>query len=154
MDSVNLKLFNSNTDEIVLPNVSPETVEEQKQLMSQSIEKEIGGKQVKKIILPEDSVIEHSNFLFDFSEVESISIFQKEAIKGLISKNGDTALYLYKPSSLVRFGWGDRYTLERLVPILREQVFGNEIRVFKDFQEGQPIIEVSKKDITKLRINL
>lgn len=154
MDSVNIKLFNSDTTEVALPNVSDEAVEEQKQLMSQSIEKEIGGRQVKKLILPEDSAIEHNNFLFDFSEVESISIFQKEAIKGLISNNGDTALYLYKPSSLVRFGWGDRYTLERLIPIIREQVFGNEIRIFKDFQEGEPLNEVSKKDITKLRINL
>ena len=49
---------------------------------------------------------------------------------------------------------GDKYSLERLVPIVKEYVFNNEIKVYKNFQVGKPVEEVDGKDITKMRLKL
>lgn len=154
MDNLNIKLFNTDSGDVALPNVSAEVVSEQQSMRSKNIEKEIGGSQVKKLIIPEDSEIDSSNIIFDFSEIESISIMQKEALKGLVSSKGDATIYLYRKNSLVKVGYGKRHILERLIPMIKEQIFGSEVRVFKDFEVGKTPIELSKKDITKLRMNL
>ena len=49
---------------------------------------------------------------------------------------------------------GDKYSLERLVPLVREYVFNNEIKVYKNFKVGDKPEEVDHKDITKMRLNL
>lgn len=154
MDNIGIKLFKSDSKEVSLPSIGEEVVEQQKSIMSQSIEGAISGEKVKTLILPEEAMIDKSNIVFDFSEMETISIFQKEALKGLVCKDGDTSLYLYKKNTLVKIGTGHRYLLERLIPLIREQVFGDTVRVFKDFEVGKPVIEMSKKDITQLRLNL
>lgn len=154
MDNIGIKLFKSDSKEVSLPSIGEEVVEQQKSIMSQSIEGAISGEKVKTLILPEEAMIDKSNIVFDFSEMETISIFQKEALKGLVCKDGDTSLYLYKKNTLVKIGTGHRHLLERLIPLIREQVFGDTVRVFKDFEVGKPVIEMNKKDITQLRLNL
>lgn len=154
MDNLNIKLFNNDSSQVTLPQVSEQKVAEQSSLKSQSIESAISGTKVKTIILPEEAVIDEHNFIFDFSEMETISVFQREAIKSLISTDGDTSLYLYKKNSLVKIGCGDKYTLERMIPIVRAHVFDNGIRVFKDFGDSKPVQEVEGRDITQLRLNL
>ena len=78
-------------------------------------------------------------------------------IKQLIQYNSDsrafTAWYNSK-NGLTAFGMGDKFLLERLVPLIREHIFNNEIKVYKNFKVGNPLEEVNSKDITKMRLNL
>ncbi len=150
-----IKLFNTDPDAIAMPHISNEMVEDSSKLISESINEAILGDQVKTLIIPEDTEIAPYNYIFDFSDLSSINVIQKSSLKSLISKYGDIQLYIYnKTKGLTAFGMGDKYSLERLVPLLREFVFNNEIKVYKNFRVGETPEEVDHKDITKMRLNL
>lgn len=151
----NIKLFNTNENEVVMPHISNEVSQETANLMSDSLENAILGDKVKTLIIPEDTEIAPYNYIFDFTNLQSINVIQKSSLKSLISKYGDVQLYIYnKTKGLTAFGMGDKYALERLVPLLREYVFNNEIKVYKDFRVGERVKEVGNRDITKMRLNL
>lgn len=150
-----LKLFNTDPDAIAMPHISSEVSEDSSKLISESINDAILGDQVKTLIIPEDTEIAPYNYIFDFSDLSSINVIQKSSLKSLISRYGDIQLYIYnKTKGLTAFGMGDKYSLERLVPLLREFVFNNEIKVYKNFRVGETPEEVDHKDITKMRLNL
>jgi hypothetical protein len=66
----------------------------------------------------------------------------------------NVSLYLYRKDGLVKFGMGEKYSLEREIPLLRHFIFGDEIRVYKNYIEGEPIVEVTGRDVTQMRLNL
>ena len=157
MDEATMKLFNSSNDNVVLPSVNEKVVQQQEQLMSADIQGAISGDTVKKLLLPESSKIDPCNFSFDFSEMQSVTVFQREALKSLGSKKEskqNVSLYLYRKDGLVKFGMGEKYSLEREIPLLRHFIFGDEIRVYKNYVEGEPIVEVTGRDVTQMRLNL
>ena len=151
-----IKLFKNDNGSVALPSVSTDDLDKQQALKSQKITEVLAKEMVKTLLLPEDKTIADENYIFDFSEVESISVFKKEALKSLISKSdtADISLYLYRKNGLVQFGKGDRYYLERIIPIMLNNIFGDEIKVYKNFKQGEPLVEVKERDITKLRLNL
>lgn len=151
----NIKLFNTDHNAVVMPHISTEVSEDTANLMSDTLEKAILGDKVQTLIIPEDTEIAPYNYIFDFSDLQSINVIQKSSLKSLISRYGDVQLYIYnKTKGLTAFGMGDKYSLERLVPLLREYVFNNEIKVYKNFKVGERPEEVDHKDITKMRLNL
>lgn len=151
----NIKLFNTDQDNVAMPSIGVATVDEQSALISESIEEAISGEQVKTLILPEDSEIAPLNYIFDFSDVQSINKIQQSALKALVARDGDVQLYLYrKQGGLTAFGEGNKYVLERMIPLIRHHVFNNEIKIYKNFAVGQEVEEVFAKDITKMRLNL
>lgn len=151
----NIKLFNTDQNAIVMPHISTEVSEDKANLMSDTLDGAILGDKVKTLIIPEDTEIAPYNYIFDFSDLQSINVIQKSSLKSLISRYGDVQLYIYnKTRGLTAFGMGDKYSLERLVPLLREYVFNNEIKVYKNFMVGERPEEVEHKDITKMRLNL
>lgn len=151
----NIKLFSTDQSDVVMPHINTEISEDSSKLISKSIDGAILGDKVKTLIIKEDTEIAPYNYVFDFSNVESINIIQKSSLKSLISKYGDVQLYLYNSKNgLTAFGMGDKFLLERLVPLIREHIFNNEIKVYKNFKVGNPLEEVNSKDITKMRLNL
>lgn len=151
----NIKLFNTDQNAVAMPHISTEVDEDTTSLMSDTLEGAILGDKVKTLIIPEDTEIAPYNYIFDFSNLQSINVIQKSSLKSLISRYGDVQLYIYnKTKGLTAFGMGDKYSLERLVPLLREYVFNNEIKVYKNFRVGERPEEVDHKDITKMRLNL
>lgn len=156
MDSgESIKLFEADANNIVLPQINTEINDDDKQLISESIDDAILGEKVKTLIIPEDTEIAPYNYIFDFTDLQSITVIQKSSLKSLISVYGDIQLYIYnQKKGLTAFGMGDKYSLERLVPIVKEYVFNNEIKVYKNFQVGKPVEEVDGKDITKMRLKL
>lgn len=154
MDDLGLKLFKDNPDDVKMPTINKDISEEQSSLISDSIQDAITGSTVKKLILPESSVIAEKNFIFDFSKTASVTVFQREALKSLVSSTGDVALYLYKTSGLVQFGKGEKYSLERMIPLVRHFIFADEIDIYKDYQPGCAANKVVNRDITKMRLNL
>jgi hypothetical protein len=154
MDSTNLQLFKHSATDVAMPTIDVDKEAEQKKLISGDISGAILGDEVKKLILPESSVISEENFIFDFSASQTITVFQKEALKSLISSDGTISLYLYKKNGLVEFGKGEKYSLERMIPLVRHFIFNDEISIYKNYQPGQVAKSVVSRDITKMRLNL
>ena len=155
-NSTELKLFDNDGSEVALPSISQDASEDSKELISASIDSKILGDKVKVIDIPEDTAISEENFIFDFSELEAINIIQKNSLKSLISdEDGDVQLYLYnKKAGLVSFGFGEKYKLEKIIPLIRFHIFDNKIKIYKNYKIGTKPIEVENADITKLRLNL
>lgn len=156
MEQNTIRLFNTPENELVMPsNLSEEQEKEQKRLLSDDITKSVlKGSEVKIVVLPEESSIQTPNYVLDFSECNEITIFQKEALMNLISKDGDTALYLYNKKALTRFGYGLSYKLENIMPLTKKYIFGGDIKIYRDLRKNEPVDEVTIRDITKLRLNL
>lgn len=154
-ENSNIKLFNADQNKIEMPSINQDLSDEQAKLISDDIQKAISGEQVKIIIVQEDIEISPLNYIFDFTDLSAINVIQKEALKALISKTGDIQLYLYKKQSgLIAFGMGNKYDLERMVPLIKHNVFNDEIKIYKNFKIGSTPEEVVSKDITKMRLNL
>jgi hypothetical protein len=64
------------------------------------------------------------------------------------------ALYLYRKSGIVKFCMGEKYSLERMIPLLRHFIFGDEIEVYKNYHIGEVPVPVTNRDITQMRLNL
>lgn len=163
MDS-DIKLFASDANDVTMPS-SNICAEDTVKLKSDSIDEAVYGKTVKSLILSEDTIIAPENYIFDFSNVESINIIQKEALKALVTRTTkDNAeitddrqfvqLYLYNKKGLVSFGYGEKYKLERMITVIKTNVFCDEIKIYKNFKVGEKPNEVENKDITKLRLLL
>ena len=156
MDNISdIKLFKEDKNEVAMPSINIEMTSEQKELISDDVSKAISGEQVKIVILKEVNEIAEDNYIFDFTELASINVIQKEALKSLVSNNGNVQLYLYKKGSgLSSFGVGERYNLEMMVPLVRNYVFNSDIKIYKNYRVGEPAKEVISKDITKMRLHL
>lgn len=155
MDSQNLQLFSHDQNKVVLPSVKVEDTEKSGiSLMSEGVLEDISGETVKTLRIKEEFEIDPNNFILDLSDVGQVTAAQKDVIKSLIAKDGDTAIYLYKKQGLIKLGVGNKYSLERVLPILKVHVFDNAIRIYKNFSRGCAVNEIDTKDITKLRLGL
>jgi len=153
--SETIKLFDSDNTDVVLPTISSEATDNSKSLISESIDRKILGEKVITLDIPEDSEIAKNNFIFDFTNFGQINVMQKNSLKALVSRDGTVQLYLYiKGKGLMAFGMGEKYTLEKMIPLIKFHVFDNEIKVYKDFKIGCKPVEVENRDITKMRLNL
>lgn len=146
-----LKLFNDDSPEIMMPSAN---IESNKGLQEGALKDAIDGEVVQRLVLPKSSIIDRENFVFDFSNVDTITIFQKEALKSLIKSEGTVSLYLYRPNGMVKIGKGEKYSLERMVPLVKRYIFNDEINVYKNYIAGMPAKKVVSGDITQMRLNL
>lgn len=150
----NIKLFDTNPDAVILPDNSLSETEEIQGITSDELSDAITGDQVKTLLLKEELDIAVYNYVFDLSDIDTMQPIQIESLKSILSRDGTVQIYLYKKEKgLVSVGFGDKYRLERMVPLLKTYVFDN-IRVYKDLKKGETPNEVIKRDITKLRLNL
>lgn len=155
MDKANIKLFNDDSNNVMLPTIQGQQTEEQSALVSEDITKDINDDTVKTLRVKEELDIEPENFVLDLTNLEQITASQKQVMVSLISSKGTVAIYMYKPKQgLVKLGNGEKYSLERTLPLIRYYVFNNELKIYKNFEKGKPVVEVDTKDITKLRLNL
>lgn len=156
MDNGNsIKLFDVDKNDVVLPTIEKDATQQSAELISEEIDGAILGDKVKTLIIPEDTDIALYNYVFDFTNLQSINVVQKSSLKALISLHGDIQLYLYNDKNgLTAFGMGDKYSLERTVPLIKKFVFNDEIKIYKNFRVGKQLEEVVSKDITKMRLNL
>ncbi len=155
MDKANISLFNDDGNKVAMPSINKELDQNDKELVSESIDNAILNEQVKTLLLPETEEISPINYIFDFSEVESATFMQMLTIKGLKSKDGDVSIYLYNKSRALYFiGYGEKYKLERTLPLIKQFVFEDKIRIFKNFERGKEVNLVEGMDITQMRLNL
>lgn len=154
MEKVNINLFDAPADKLVMPSEDRSELKEQQALQSTEIDNALFGRTVKTVVLAEETKLELPNYVLDFSECSDISIFQKECIKNLRCRSGDTALYMVNKKSVIKLGYGAGYKLENLLALTKRHIFGDTIRIYRNVAPNKPFDEVTSRDITKLRLNL
>lgn len=137
-----------------MPSINKEQSGEESTLKSEGTEDAISGVSVKTVLIKEDSDIEYPNYILDFSNVGSVNVIQKSALKSLISEDGDTSIYLYNKDAIVKIGSGIGETLSTLINIINQSTMNGEVAVYKDVIPGEEIEEIHGKDITKLRMRI
>jgi len=151
-NSGDIKLFNDNGTDVALPSIE-ETSENT--LASEDISDSILSDTVTALRIPEETDIPLVNYVIDVSNLQSITVFQKVAIKSILSENGDVPMFFYNDKGLTYFGSGSKYKLDMMISSLKQDIFMDEdIHIYKDVQPGQELKEVVGKDITKWRLNL
>lgn len=150
-NSPGLKLFADDASQVQLPSSN---INIDSSLQETGLKDAIEGETVDRLVIPKDSVIDHLNFVFDFSGIDTITVFQKQALKSLITPDGTISLYLYRPNGMARIGKGDKYSLERIIPLVRKYIFADEINVYKNYEVGKRAVKVVSGDITQMRLNL
>lgn len=154
MEKSKVNLFDAPSDQLVMPGSSPQDLAKQAELTKSEIDNAIYGKEVKVIVLPEETSVEYPNYVIDLTNLSEITVFQKAALQNLLSKHGDTAIYFYLGKKFTRVGYGMAYKLENLLSLTKKHIFGDEIKIYRNLEKGKPVDEVVSRDVTKLRLNL
>lgn len=153
MEQSNIKLFSMNdNEEMVMPDINKGN--NVKYDNSEDVNNALFGEKVKTILIKDEQIIELPNIVFDFSKNMSMNIFQKLALDGIITENGDTAVYLYSTGNLMKIGTALSSKIESIINVFKTDVLNSDVLIYKDVQEGKPLTEINKKDITKLRMNI
>lgn len=153
----NTGLFSDDGKHVIIPNISDDEVLRQSALISKDLGNSISEKVIDPLNIKEGTHIDTENYVFDYSRVQNINIFEKNVLKSLLNKeSGNVSLYLYNKSGKLSYiGKGERYTLARILPLLKGNVFSEELNILKDYVIGDSNIQlVNSKDITKLRLKL
>lgn len=154
MEKSTVQLFNTPSDQLVMPGSGNVNLAQQAELTKSEIDNAIYGKEVKVIVLPEEATIEYPNYVIDLTDLSEITVFQKAALQNLLNKNGDTAIYFYLGKKFTRVGYGMAYKLENLLALTKKHIFGDDIKIYRNLEKNKPVDEVKSRDITKLRLNL
>lgn len=152
----NINLFSDDGKRVVVPNISGEQLEHQKSLMSEDVTKLLSADTISPLNIKE-GLLEPENYVFDYSRVQNISIFEKNVLKALLDKKtGNISIYLYNRNGKLSYiGKGEMYQLARILPLLKPNVFSPELIILKNYVVGSSNVQlVSSKDITQLRLKL
>ena len=154
----NDSLFASNENEIALPS---EALNEDDTGLPAGIEDVatiISKDTVEQVIIPDapGEEFDRSNYLIDLSRLKSWSYMQRQSLKSLISKNGDTSIYLLSGAvdKPVLLGKGKREILDFILPGIKQGVFDNQIRIYKDFDDESEKKEIDNLDVTDFKLDL
>lgn len=153
----NMQLFPDDGNNIYMPSMTDDSLQDQQSLMSDNISTLISADTISPLNIKEGTHIDTENYIFDYSKVQSISMFEKNVLKSLLNKDsGNVSIYLYNKSGRLSYiGKGEKYQLARILPLLKANVFSSELNILKDYAIGSENIHlVNSKDITKLRLKL
>ncbi len=124
-------------------------------LISEGVEDALKGDTVKSMILKENEDIEIPNFTLDMSNVQSVGQLQMEALDALLHTDGNTALYvLNTKTGMVKLGMGLNGMLNKILPRVVYNVFGEECKIYGDFEIGKKAKLITDTNITTKRMNI
>lgn len=152
-----IQLFDTGANEMVMPGVNKLDTKDNKEevnLVSEGIERAITGDTVKSLMIPEDLEISLPNYILDLCNVDPLYEFQAQGIDALLHPDGDTTIYAYTPSGLVKLARGLSDILDRILTISIANLFNGQAIIYKDFEPGKPLSIISDKDITTMRLGL
>lgn len=152
MDNDVINVFDTpDNSDMILPGQTNKSSEE---LISKDIDEQILGETVKSIMIPEDNGFIYPNYVIDFSNIDSVDPIQLIALNSLLRDNGDTAIYIYNQGGIQKIGMGYNETLNRLLAPCTENIFNGKCRVYRDFDPNSPVVIVTTKDITHMRLSI
>lgn len=124
-------------------------------LKSSNVEEIINQEVVKTMILPEGKELAEENYVLDFSNYNNPTIFKREILKSLLSKDKEkatVAIYLCNGNKFVQIGWGEKYYLSRLLPLIKINIFGDDVGVYKNVHHGEELQEVKGADLSDYQL--
>lgn len=145
------------SDKIIMPS---ENIKEDSELMNTEFGSNMLGDTVSRLNIKKEDGVELPNYILDYSKVKKTNIFQRNAIRSLVSKSIDdgdcnkTALYLYTDDRILKIGYIRTDKAARSIATFRNFAADNDVRVFKDVTDDGYAEEVKHRDITKLRLSL
>lgn len=152
MDS--LEIFNSGSP-MVMPSAETFSKSEGTKSNLGNVVDVITKPKVDKLIVPEGTDVPFKNFIFDLRGLDSWSLYERNSLKTLVSKGGDTSLYIItKKEGLRYFGKGIEEHLDVVLSYIKELVFQNKINIYKDFKAGTEPIEIDSVERMNFRLNL
>lgn len=125
-----------------------------KAMYSKDITKAISGNAVETYLVDESNDIEVPNYMFNLVNKGSMSRIYLKIIKGLLSENGNVAIYLCNGKSVIKAGYGDDIKINSIISTIKSYIFNDDIQIYKNIERGKKLEEVKKRDITKLRMKL
>lgn len=160
-------LFDTDANSPIIPSldqglnegtVSDEDIKQQlksgTELISEGLDRAIRGETVKSMMIPEDTSIALPNYVIDITSVERFADYHTEALDALLDDDGDVIVYIYTPTGLVKVGRGLSFVLDRIIAPAINNLFSSKGKVYKDFQIGKPVREISGKNLSTLRLNI
>lgn len=155
MEDSTRHLIDASATETIMPNMKNLDIEGQKKLQAyETTEAVYAHNKIETLVIPKEQYIEEQNYVIDLSDVGEVTIFQKTALQNLLSKHGDVAIYFYMNEKFMRVGMGDRVRLNYLIPLAKQHIFNNKIRIYRDYQVDKPVNEVTGLNIDDVRLNL
>lgn len=152
-----IEIFADKGDTIQLPSDSgSNSLEQYNILRSDGVEDIIKQKVVKTIIIPEGTELAEENYVLDFSNYNNPTIFKREILRSLIStdkENANVAIYLCNDNKFIQIGWGEKYYLSRILPLIKLNIFGDDVGVYKNVHHGEELQEVKGLDLSEYKLN-
>lgn len=148
-----IKLFAD--DGTTVQAVNQKSADEYNNIRSEGVTDIISRDVVKTLILPEGKELAEENYVLDFTACESPTIFRREILKSIIStdkENATVAIYLCNKDKFVQIGWGEKYFLSRMLPLIKVNIFQDDIRVFKNVHHGDELQEVKGADLSDYKL--
>ena len=94
MNDLDLKLFDDDNSEVVLP--GQHEISKNKELISVGTEEAISGEYIKEVLIPDEKVINTPNFIIDLGDMSEMTSNQMSAISSLLTyKLEDADTYIY-----------------------------------------------------------
>lgn len=146
-----IKLFSREASDIVLP-TTVEVTKEVEKLIATDITEAISGDTVKSMLLDTLVGVQQPNYTFILKD-SSIKEVQLRALEALISKGGNTALYLLKNKDLRLIGFGNLDDLGRTVPSIVRKILFDDVEVVYNFG-GEVAYKVNSKNNRILRLKI
>lgn len=123
-------------------------------LLSGGLDKVIRGEVVKTLMLAEESGVALPNYVIDITNVDRMLNYHSRALDALLNEDGDAVIYAYTAAGLVKLGRGLTYTLDRVIASSVDSLLSSRARVYKDFQPGKPLRELTGKSVETLRLKI
>ena len=155
----NLELIKDDGKTVMMPSLTSEENEDYNSLKSKYVTEEITAETVATVIIEKSLNMELPNYVLDFSNCPEITIFQKEALQTITTKKEieaqqKAAIYIFNSTNIIKIGYGETYKLEGIIPLMRDNVFNKEIRVYRNVDGVNPLDELKSRDKTKIRLRL
>lgn len=146
-----IKIFNQDAHDVILP-TAVEVSKEVEKLIATDITEAISGDTVKSMLLDTLVGVQQPNYTFILKD-GSIKEVQLRALEALVSKEGNTALYLLKNKDLRLIGFGNLDELGRTIPSVVRKILFDDIEVVYNFG-GDVAYKVNSKNNRILRLKI
>lgn len=137
--------------EIAIPSIES-TEDVYSDLYTEGVEDAITGKQVKQVLVASADEFEYPSYLIDMTNVGVITEGALNAIYGLLSGGGNTAVYIKNKDKILKIGHGDDGIFYTVLNSVLKQMFNGKCIIYKN--KGNGFKRIRENEVDAVRLNL
>lgn len=139
--------------EIAIPSIES-TEDVYLDLYTEGVEDAITGKQVKQVLVASADEFEYPSYLIDMTNVGVITEGALNAIYGLLSGGGNTAVavYIKNKDKILKIGHGDDGIFYTVLNSVLKQMFNGKCIIYKN--KGNGFKRIRENEVDAVRLNL